>query len=198
MSCGFGCADPSRIFRDASELAASDRSVHFTDGEVERASVLRSFLTFAFEFDPAQLKEAHRRTYVARGRTSPFVAVARFMAKYECRADLRRLAYVFAREPLRHLYDGHARDCFIVAALADDVGACAAAIESSRAEVVSGPAGCTDLNPLIPANIAADVKDMIPAEYWGALAKGWERSGKHRNRREWAHHFELLMEGAGT
>lgn len=154
---------------------------------------MKNFLDFVVKFRTSQFKEQHRRTYISREGVSPFVQLARFLHKYDCRVELRRLLYVFGKE-VGHSYDLYARDSFIIAALGGDVGACSDAIEANGAD----KAGNTfmDLDALVPATIPAAVKVMIPAQYCVALCKGWERSGKHRNRAEWAHHFELIMNGA--
>ncbi|WOO80593.1 uncharacterized protein LOC62_03G004119 [Vanrija pseudolonga] len=189
---------PSAVFRAAADLNPRDRTARFTDTEYETASVVKNFLDFVVKFRTSQFKEQHRRMYISREGVSPFVQLARFLHKYDSRVELRRLLYVFGKE-VGHSYDLYARDSFIIAALAGDVNACSDAIEATSGASDKGTSDSfMDLHALVPANIPPVVKEMIPAHYWVALCKGWERSGKHRNRSEWAHHFELLIDGGAS
>ncbi|KAL1411751.1 hypothetical protein Q8F55_002718 [Vanrija albida] len=179
----------------ALSAALTSDTLALTDPALECAAVLRPFLAFALKLDTAQVREAHRRTYLPASSASPFVAVARLMAKWGCALELRRLSYVFEREGRG--YPGAGRDAFVVSALAGDTAACCRAIEGAAPDYTrAGGEAFVDRCALVPANVPPAVREIVPPAYWAALVKGWERSGKHRNRREWAYHFELLVQGA--
>lgn len=186
-------------------MSSGDKFVHLTDPDFETADVVRAFLDFVLEFKSEFRWDAFKLD-VFRGPPapinvpSPVVSLAWFMHKYECHLDLKRLLYVFGKEQNDYNYPAFTRDWFILAALAKDNLACAAAIQRTQTNIIglasntrSGGNSYKDAAALIPNNMSAAIKNTIPNEYLAALVKGWERSGQDRSRSEWARQFGVYL-----
>ncbi|KAL1411749.1 hypothetical protein Q8F55_002716 [Vanrija albida] len=189
----------SRVFRDSSETSSGDKLVHLTDPDFETATVVRAVLDLVLKYQYQPLKGDKQGTVLD---VPPLVVrVACFLHKYDCGLELLRLEdCVFER--FRHYphYAGFTRDWFIVGALANNVAACTAAINSTAVNIVphpnhSKPGGnCHyDDAPLIPGNMSKAVKATVPRHYLAALALGWDSSGPGRSRAVWAAQFKLNL-----
>jgi hypothetical protein len=172
-------ADGSAGLRAAAEWddAGRARHLHFDDGELEAALVIRAFLRVITSGTVATTPD---------GSGTPSVSALRrlilFLRKWDCPVALQLV--LFKVKELLQQGISVPMYTFILGATADDVDTCAAALKHTAQAWAGGhdvrhegtPGACT----LDPTHLPWTLWSWVPAEYMWALGRAWGRGGKER------------------